>query len=125
MIPVTITCEAEAGEAGAAGGATWLPVLRVNGDTVWRGRPVGSPDEAEGVALGYLRYALGGALLGTGPGGQGPADPEGEATEGPAGERPLGDSLEEVVEGLRREVADGVQRIQDFIERGEWRRFLP
>ncbi|HWH15393.1 MAG TPA: hypothetical protein VNT51_11660 [Miltoncostaeaceae bacterium] len=122
MIPVTITCEAEARETSGPQEGAWLPVLRVNGETVWRGRPVSGADEAEGVALGYLRYALGGALLGGEPA---TPPPTGEESEGAGGERPLGESLEDVVEGLRREVADGVQRLQEFIDRGEWRRFLP
>lgn len=116
MIPVNITCEAERG-TGTAG--EWVPLVRVNGETVWRGRPVAAAAEAEGVALGYVRYALGGALINA------PEPPAGQPGGDAGAARPLGQSLEEVVEGLRREVADGVQRVTDFIERGEWRRFLP
>lgn len=123
MIPVSFTCEAEHLPAEGPGGhERYRPVIRVNGDVVWRGRPVDDPAEAEQVALGYLRYAIGGMLLA-------PDDRPGAAAGGPEepapGAVPLSASLDQVVEGLRREISDSMQRLQEFIDGGEWRRFLP
>lgn len=123
MIPVTITCEAEPRPAEAGGQAGFTPVVRLNGEAVWRGRAVPTAGEAEQVALGYLRYAIGGALMGPADGrGGGEAGP-GEAA--PDGAVPLAQSIDHVMDGLRREIADSMQRLQDFIDGGEWRRFLP
>lgn len=121
MIPVTITCEAEPVDAVPSGPERFRPVLRVNGETVWAGAPVAGAEEAQRVALACLRYRLGGILGGAderhATGTQEAAD-DGEPV-------PLSASVDQLVEGLRREVADGMQRIQDFIDGGEWKRFLP
>lgn len=123
MIPVSLTCEVES-VTSAEPEATqrYRPVIRVNGDTVWRGRPVDDPGEAESVALGFLRYSLGGLLIG-------PHEDDAAPSGTPGGDAPnaapLATSLDQVVEGLRREITDGMQRLQDFIDGGEWKRFLP
>lgn len=123
MIPVTITCEAEPRPAEAGEEARFTPVVRLNGEAVWRGRPVTTAGEAEQVALGYLRYTIGGTLMGPADGrGGGEADP-GQAA--PGGAVPLAQSIDQVMDGLRREIADSMQRLQEFIDGGEWRRFLP
>lgn len=120
MIPVTITCEAEPMEGTPSGAAGFRPVLRLNGEAIWSGDALPGADEAERVALACLRYRLGGLLTGA----EMPPPPrEGDAAD--AEPVPIATSVDQLVEGLRREVADGMQRIQDFIDGGEWKRFLP
>jgi hypothetical protein len=93
-------------------------VIAVNGSPLWQGRAERSPEEAERVALAYLRYALGGVLGGPTepPGGSGP-----QADRNPM---PTQDALVEAFEALSREVRGALKRATDFIESGEWKRFL-
>jgi len=124
MIPVQLTCESEpilTSDPAPAAGAH-RPLIRLNGEPIWRGRPEPTPEEAERVALAYLRYALGGALGGD-PVGRGPhfaPPPEEEATA----DDPAADLLNEAVEALGVELADALKRVNRFLESGEWKRFL-
>lgn len=123
MIPVQLTCESEpipAADPSSAG--AHRPLVRLNGETIWRGRPEPSPEEAERVALAYLRYALGGALGGD-PAGDEPRfapPPREEATaDGSAAAY-----LNEAVDALGAEVVEALKRVNRFLESGEWKRFL-
>jgi hypothetical protein len=124
MIPVQLTCESEpipsAGPTHDAG--AHRPLIRLNGEPIWRGRPERTPEDAERVALAYLRYALGGALGGDPAGGAPRFAPpqEEEATA----ENPAAAFLNEAVDALGAEVADALRRVNAFLESGEWKRFL-
>jgi hypothetical protein len=119
MTMVNITCtaiEEAAQEAGAAPG--YVPAISVEGEVVWRGKALSGPEEAERVALDYLRYGLGGLLM---------------APEAPAGAPPRADEAErksvpaaadELVDRVREELLEGLRRITQFLESGDWRRFL-
>lgn len=109
MIPVELTCESR--PDGAGGHA---PVIAVNGREVWEGRPEPTAEDAERVALDYLRFALGGPLGGPPEGGAPP----------PGREEPPGSGLTDAVEALGRELTGALRQIGDFLERGDWRRFL-
>jgi hypothetical protein len=124
MIPVQLTCESEpiptADPAPAAG--AHRPIIRLNGEPIWRGRPEPTPEEAERVALAYLRYALGGALGGDPAGGEPrfTPPPKEEATA----DNPAAAFLTEAVDALGAEVVDALKRVNQFLESGEWKRFL-
>jgi hypothetical protein len=125
MIPVQLTCESEpipsAGPATDAG--VHRPLIRLNGEPIWRGRPEPTAEAAERVALAYLRYALGGALGGDAPAGGEPRfapPPREESTAENSATALLG----EAVDALGAEVVDALKRVNAFLESGEWKRFL-
>lgn len=119
MIPVQLTCESErVPPAGGDEGLRHRPLIRLNGQALWRGRPEPTAQDAERVALAYLRYALGGALTG-------PADPPvGSASAQEPRPTGVADALAEAVETLGRELEGALRRVGDFLERGDWRRFM-
>jgi len=120
MITVKLTCGSQeiAAEPGAEDGPSYRPVIAANGQEVWLGRPEPTAEDAERVALAYLRYALGGLL-------EGPADSRREPGAGEAaGPLPGAAAVTEAMEGVAREVVGALRRVGDFLERGEWRRFL-
>jgi hypothetical protein len=109
VIPVELTCESR--PDGAGGHA---PLIAINGRQVWEGRSEPTAEDAERVALDYLRFALGGTLGGP-PDAAPPRGPEEpSATSGLTG----------AVEALGRELSGALREIGDFLERGDWRRFL-
>ena len=125
MIPVQLTCESEpipaaapAPEAGAH-----RPLIRLNGEAIWRGRPEATAEDAERVALAYLRFTLGGAL--GDPAGEErrfqppPREPAREPADAPAAQL-----LSDAVDALGAEVVDALKRVNAFLESGEWKRFL-
>jgi hypothetical protein len=120
MIPVQLTCEAHELEPGQrTDEQRYEPVVALNGDVVWRGRPEPSAPDAERVALAYLRYALGG-VLGAPGASEGPPPPREEPP-------PSGGSAEgvaEALDALGQEVRGALKRAGEFLERGDWRRFL-
>jgi hypothetical protein len=122
MITVELTCESLeiAAEPGAesSNAPRYRPVIAINGQRVWHGRPEPTAEDAERVALAYLRYALGGVL-------GAPADARREAGEGEEPSPPPGvAAVTEAMEALAREMVGALRRVGDFLERGEWRRFL-
>ena len=122
MIPVHLTCESEdiAAEEREADGLRHRPVIRLNGEPVWRGRPERSAADAERVALSYLRYVFSGVM----------SDPTaGDVRTPPPGEpagaaRPSAAVLGEAVEALGTEVLGALKKVSDFLESGDWKRFL-
>jgi hypothetical protein len=118
MIPVQITCEARevppAERVDPERDRFW-PVLMVNGAHVWRGRPQPTEHEAEAVALGYVRYTLGGGP--PPPGEPGDTPPDGEP-------RSSADAVTDALEAIRRDLTDAVDRATKFIESGEWKRLF-
>ncbi len=119
MTTVELSCGSEPVPAGAEGGdQAHRPVIAVDGQAVWRGRPEPTPEDAERVALAYLRYALGGLLAGP-PDQIGPGGPPDEP-----GAKDPADLAAEALETLGREVAGALRRFGDLLESGDWRRFL-
>jgi hypothetical protein len=121
MIPVQLTCESEeiALHERDEDGLGHRPVIRLNGEPLWRGRAEQSAADAERVALAYLRYVLGGAM----------ADPAAaEARFAPREEeapaRPSAAVLGEAVEAIGSEVIGALRKVSAFIENGDWKRFL-
>jgi hypothetical protein len=122
MIPVHLTCESEDIPAAerTEGALAHMPVIRLNGDPLWRGRPERSAADAERVALAYLRYVLGGALGDPGAAETRFTPPE----EEPPKAKPTGDAVGEAVEALGTELLGAIRRVSEFLEKGDWRRFL-
>ena len=95
----------------------------MNGEAIWRGRPEATAEDAERVALAYLRFTLGGAA--GGPRGEraplpaAAAEPAGEPADAPAAQL-----LSDAVDALGAEVVDALKRVNAFLESGEWKRFL-
>jgi hypothetical protein len=123
MIPVQLTCESEPITTADPAAEGHRPLIRLNGEAIWRGRPEATADDAERVALAYLRYTLGGAL--GDPAGADrrfqppPGEPAGEAADAPAAQL-----LSDAVDALGAEVVDALKRVNAFLESGEWKRFL-
>src|SRR5690348_12628480 len=125
VIPVQLTCESEdiAVEEREADGLRYRPVIRLNGEPVWRGKPERSAADAERVALSYLRYSLSGVMSDPTAGDvrmPPPGEPQGE----PHGGRPSAAVLGEAVELLGTEVLGALKKVSDFLESGDWKRFL-
>jgi hypothetical protein len=120
VIPVHLTCESEdiAPEEREADALRHRPVIKLNGEPVWRGRPERSAEDAERVAISYLRYALSGVM----------SDPTAaDVRMPPPGDthgRPSAAVLGEAVEALGNEVLGALKRVSDFLESGDWKRFL-
>ena len=120
MIPVHLTCESEdiAAAEREADGLRHRPVIKLNGDAVWRGRPERSPEDAERVAVSYLRYVLSGVM----------SDPTAADVRMPPREepqaRPSAAILGEAVEVIGSEVLGALKKVSDFLESGDWKRFL-
>jgi hypothetical protein len=125
MIPVQLTCESEPIPSANPAADAHRPLIRLNGEPIWRGRPEPTPEDAERVALAYLRYSLGGALGGDSATGGGPrfAPPPKEEAGEPA-ENSATAFLSEAVDALGAEMVDALKRVNAFIESGEWKRFL-
>jgi hypothetical protein len=127
MIPVQLTCESEpiASADGPSGGGH-RPLIRLNGEPIWRGRPEPTPEDAERVALAYLRYSLGGGgALGADAAGAGAAGFAPPPTgEGEPADTSAAAFLSEAVDALGAEMVDALKRVNAFIESGEWKRFL-
>ena len=121
MISVELTCDSVEvpAEPGSAEAPRFRPVIAANGQRLWEGRPEPSAEDAERVALAYLRYALGGLLHD--PAASRPEPPKGAAAEEPPA---VATAVTEVVEAFARDVVGAVRRVGDFLERGDWRRFL-
>ena len=123
MIPVQLTCESEPIPTAGPTTEAHRPLIRLNGEAMWRGRPEASAEDAERVALAYLRYTLGGAL--GDPAGADrrfqppPQEPAGEPADAPAAQL-----LSDAVDALGAEVVDALKRVNAFLESGEWKRFL-
>jgi hypothetical protein len=120
LIPVHLTCESEdiAAHEREADGLRHRPIIRLNGEPVWRGRPERSPEDAERVAVSYLRYALSGVM----------SDPTAADVRMPPPDepqaRPSAAVLGEAVEALGTEVLGALKKVSDFLESGDWKRFL-
>jgi hypothetical protein len=121
MISVQLTCDSVEvpAEPGSVEGPRYRPVIAANGQRLWEGRPEPSAEDAERVAMAYLRYALGGLLQD--PAASRPEPPKGDAAEEPP---PAAVAVTEAVEALARDVVGALRRVGDFLERGDWRRFL-
>jgi hypothetical protein len=120
LIPVHLTCESEeiAAEEREADGLRHRPAIKLNGEPVWRGRPERSAEDAERVAVSYLRYVLSGVM----------SDPTATDVRFPPREepqaRPSAAILGEAVEALGTEVLGALKKVSDFLESGDWKRFL-
>jgi hypothetical protein len=120
LIPVHLTCETEeiAAEDREADGLRHRPVIKLNGEPLWRGRPERSAEDAERVAVSYLRYVLSGVMSDpTAP--DAPFTPRGEPQA-----RPSAAILGEAVEAIGTEVMGALKKVSDFLESGDWKRFL-
>ncbi len=116
MIPVQITCEArEVPVPERQDDGRFWPVLTVNGAEVWRGKAQPTEREAEAVALGYVRYTLGGGP--PPPGGPAPADPEADLRSSAA-------AVTDALEAIRRDLTEAVEKATKFIESGDWKRLF-
>jgi len=122
VIPVHLTCESEdiAVEERGADGLRHRPVIRLNGEPVWRGKAERSAEDAERVALSYLRYALSGVMSDPTAGDVRMPPPDEPAGAG----RPSAAVFGEAVEVLGNEVLGAIKKVSDFLESGDWKRFL-